>query len=128
MSSLPPAGATTGEDAGATWRLKGLAWFTFRVYNAGMIRRVELSRLAQRQLRRVPAHIARKLLGWVESVEHDGLEEVRKIPGFHDEPLQGDRQGQRSIRLSLAYRAIYEIRKDDLAELVSVEEVSKHDY
>jgi len=52
---------------------------------------------------------------------------VRKIPGYHDEPLKGDRAGQRSIRLSRAYRAIYEIRKD-VAQLVSVEEVSKHDY
>lgn len=105
-----------------------LALFTFWVYKFGMIRRVELSRLAQRQLRKVPAYIVRKLLAWVESVERDGLEEVRKIPGFHDEPLQGDRRGQRSIRLSIAYRAIYEIRKDGLVEFASVEEVSKHDY
>ena len=64
---------------------------------------------------------------WVEAVEQDGLEEVRKIPGYHDEPLKGDRAGQRSIRLSRAYRAIYEIEQD-VAQFVSVEEVSKHDY
>ncbi len=67
------------------------------------------------------------LLIWVAAVEHDGLEEVRKVPGYHDEPLRGDRSGQRSIRLSRAYRAIYEI-KQDTAHFVSVEEVSKHEY
>ena len=61
-------------------------------------------------------------------VETQSLEEARKIPGFHDEPLSGRRRGQRSIRLSRSYRAIYEIRDDGTSELVSVEEVSKHDY
>jgi hypothetical protein len=35
--------------------------------------------------------------------------------------------GQRSIRLSRAYRAIHEIR-EDTARFVSIEEVSKHEY
>ena len=61
------------------------------------------------------------------AVEHDGLDEVRKVPGYHDEPLKGDRAGQRSIRLSRSYRAIYEV-KNDAVEFVSVEEVSKHEY
>jgi hypothetical protein len=34
---------------------------------------------------------------WVDDVEERGLEEVRKIPGWHDEPLKGERKGQRSI-------------------------------
>jgi proteic killer suppression protein len=54
--------------------------------------------------------------------------EVRKIKGYHDEPLKGNRAGQRSIRLNRAYRAIYEIRKDGATELVNVEEVNNHDY
>ncbi len=61
-------------------------------------------------------------------MEACGLEEVRKIPGYHDEPLRGDRQGQRSIRLSRAYRAIYVVKADGGIEFVSVEEVSKHEY
>lgn len=56
-----------------------------------------------------------------------GLEEVRKVPGYHDEPLKGQRAGQRSIRLSRAYRAIYEIKSDGV-EFVLVEEVNKHEY
>ena len=92
-----------------------------------MIFRVEIARLAEKQLRKLPRHIVDNLLIWVAAVEHDGLEEVRKVPGYHDEPLKGDRSGQRSIRLSRAYRAIYEI-KQDTARFVSVEEVSKHEY
>jgi len=93
-----------------------------------MIHRTRLSRKAQKQLKRVPKHVAFKLLAWVEMVENDGLEEARKIPGYHDEPLRGRREGQRSIRLSRSYRAIYEIRSDLAVEFVSVEEVSKHGY
>jgi toxin HigB-1 len=92
-----------------------------------MIRRVTISRLAAKQLRKLPRHIVDNLMIWVAAVEHDGLESVRKIPGYHDEPLKGDRAGQQSIRLSRSYRAIYEI-KEDTARFVSVEEVSKHEY
>ncbi len=92
-----------------------------------MIRRVEITKPAAKQLRKLPRHIVDNLMIWVAAVEHDGLEEVRKIPGYHDEPLKGDRSGQRSIRLSRAYRAIYEIRQN-AARFVSVEEVGKHEY
>ena len=92
-----------------------------------MIFRVEITKLAVKQLRKVPQHIVDNLMIWVAAVEHDGLEEVRKISGYHDEPLRGDRAGQRSIRLSRSYRAIYEV-KEDTAKFASVEEVSKHGY
>jgi proteic killer suppression protein len=92
-----------------------------------VIQRVELSARAKKQLRKVPVHVADKLMAWVASVEAKGLEEVRKLPGYHDEPLKGERRGQRSIRLSRAYRAIYVIAGQQVA-FVSVEEVSKHDY
>ena len=93
-----------------------------------MIHDVVLSRRAQKDLKSAPRHVATKLLYWVGEVETNGLEETRKQPGFHDEPLKGQRRGQRSIRLSRAYRAIYVIRRDGSVEFVSVEEVSKHGY
>jgi proteic killer suppression protein len=92
-----------------------------------MIRRVEITRLAEKQLRKLPRHIVNNLMIWVAAVEHDGLDQVRKIRGYHDEPLRGDRAGQRSIRLSRAYRAVYEIR-EGTARFVSVEQISKHEY
>lgn len=95
---------------------------------AGMVHEVQLSRRALKQLRRIPRHIVIKLQAWVEAVENEGLDEVRKIPGFHDEPLSGPRRGQRSIRLSRAYRAIYRLIGEGRAELVRVEEIHKHEY
>jgi proteic killer suppression protein len=64
---------------------------------------------------------------WDRASLVSGLEEVRKVPGYHDEPLKGSRQGQRSIRLNRAYRAIYVVVQDDV-QFVSVEEVNKHEY
>ncbi len=53
---------------------------------------------------------------------------MRKIPGFHDEPLKGKRKGERSIRLSRSYRAVYTTDAAANMEIVTVEEVTKHDY
>ncbi|MFN2376139.1 MAG: hypothetical protein ABR538_06360 [Candidatus Binatia bacterium] len=93
-----------------------------------MTRRVLLGRLAEKQLRRVPRHVAAKLLEWIDTVEEEGLEEARTMRGYHDEALQGERRGQRSIRLSLSYRAIdIEIGWEN-AKAVRIEEVTKHDY
>ena len=48
--------------------------------------------------------------------------------GFHDEPLKGKRQGQRSVRLNRAYRAIYVEHETGEVELIEVLEVNKHEY
>jgi proteic killer suppression protein len=93
-----------------------------------MICRVEVTRRAEKQARRLPVHVSEKLWAWVYLVMEIGLEEVRKIPGYHDEPLVGRRRGMRSIRLSRAYRAMYRLVRDGDVELVSIEEVSKHGY
>jgi len=95
-------------------------------YFEEMIRRVELSKRTRKQLQRMPRHIVENLAAWVDDVETRGLEEVRKVLGYHDEPLHGDRRGQRSIRLSRAYRAIYIVKEEGKVECASVEEVSKH--
>lgn len=78
---------------------------------------VAITKLAEKQLRTLPAYIILKLQTWIDVVKHKGLAEVRKIPGFHDEPLKGKRQGQRSIRLNKAYRAIYIIDTSGLVHL-----------
>ncbi len=93
-----------------------------------MIRRVELTRRAEKQVRRIPVHVGAKLLHWVYLVREIALEEVRRIPGFHDEPLVGRRRGMRSIRLSRGYRALYRVVPQGDIEVVCVEEVSKHGY
>jgi hypothetical protein len=61
-----------------------------------MIFRVEITRLALKQLRKVPQHIVDNVMIWVAAVEHDGLEEVRKVPG-HGEVRVG--RGSQQTRL-----------------------------
>ena len=86
------------------------------------------SRAVNKDLDRVPAVIARKFRIWVELVEESGVRETRRHKGFHDEPLKGRRQGQRSVRLNRAYRAIYVEHQTGEVELIDVLEVNKHDY
>jgi proteic killer suppression protein len=93
-----------------------------------MIRQVELSSLARKQLKKTPRHIVENLAAWVDDVETQGFEEARKVPGYHDEPLHGERQGQRSIRLSRSYRAIYVVKSEGTVQFVLIEEITKHAY
>lgn len=83
---------------------------------------------AVRQLKKTPLHIKEKFYKWVKQVKEIGLSEVRKIKSYHDEPLHGNRENQRSIRLNNAYRAIYIIKKDNTIKFAMVQEINKHDY
>jgi proteic killer suppression protein len=67
------------------------------------VTQVEFTRGAYKDIASLPTHIVGKLKTWVAAVELVGLAEVRKRPGLHDEPLKGERKGQRSVRLSKAY-------------------------
>lgn len=89
---------------------------------------VELTRQAEKDLRKLPDYVVLKLYAWIDDLGHRGLRKVRKTPGYHDEPLRGKRKGQRSIRLSKAYRAIYRIADDGAIEFIQVLEVNKHEY
>ena len=82
----------------------------------------------EKQLDRIPDPIARKFRIWVALVEESGIHDTRRYKGFHDEPLKGNRAGQRSVRLNRAYRAIYVEHKSGEVELIEVIEVNKHDY
>lgn len=90
--------------------------------------KVTYSKFAEKQLSKVPKYIKEALYLWAATVHKIGLEDVRKIKGYHDEPLLGERWGQRSIKLNRSYRAIYEQKNDKELILISVVEVNKHDY
>lgn len=85
-------------------------------------------KFVDKQLDKLPDVIVRKFRIWVALVEESGIREVRRNKGFHDEPLKGKREGQRSIRLNRAYRAIYVETSDGKIELIEVLEVNKHEY
>ena len=80
----------------------------------------------QKDLKKVPKHIKSRLIVWGEKIRNYGVREVRKIKGYHDEPLKGKRKGQRYIRLSRHWRAIYREEKDGTINIV--EEINKHKY
>lgn len=64
----------------------------------------------------------------IDRLSEVGWREARKYSGFHDEPLKGRRLGQRSVRLSKAYRAIYLETSCGQYQIIEVVEVNKHDY
>jgi toxin HigB-1 len=89
---------------------------------------VELSKQALKNLQQVPKYIVLKLQAWIDDVGYRGLSQVRKVAGYHDEPLKGKRKGQRSIRLSKAYRAFYIIDESRKIHFVEIMEINKHEY
>ena len=91
------------------------------------IYRVVISKSALKDLKSVPMSILNKFQSWVEAIEIEGLYQVKKLPGLHDEPLKGKRRGQRSVRLNRSYRAIYTIEGDTIT-FIFVREVTKHEY
>jgi len=90
--------------------------------------KVYWSKQVERELLRLPEFIQQKFRAWVVAVEREGMSSVRKLKGFHDEPLRGTRIGQRSVRLNRAYRVIYVEHRDGHIHIAQVIEVNKHDY
>jgi toxin HigB-1 len=88
--------------------------------------KIAIKKSARKALEKAPAFVQDKLDTWLDAVRETGLQEARKIPAFHDEPLSGKRQGQRSIRLSLHWRCIYE--ETEMGILLTLLEVTHHDY
>jgi proteic killer suppression protein len=90
--------------------------------------RVEYGREVAASLDRMPFYVHLRFKNWLADIELKGLDEARKRPGYHDEPLKGRRIGQRSVRLNRAYRVIYMELRGELIVIVRVLEVTKHDY
>lgn len=82
----------------------------------------------EKQMDKLPIYIIEKFYDWVCSIKRSGLSRVRMSPGLHDEPLKGDRLGQRSIRLNRAYRVIYVEVEGKFLKIIKVLEVNKHEY
>jgi proteic killer suppression protein len=82
----------------------------------------------EKQILKLPRYIQSKFDSWVSLLEEHGIYEIRRMSGFHDEPLKGRRFGQRSVRLNKAYRVIYVQSRQDHIEIIEVIEVNKHEY
>ena len=95
--------------------------------NENVIYKVVIGKRAGKDLEKVQRYVADLFFAWVLDVERRGLEEVRKVPGFHDEPCKGNLRRLRSIRLTRGYRAHYRVEVNRV-EFVFVEGVNKHEY
>ncbi|HEX4045195.1 MAG TPA: hypothetical protein VHZ76_05965 [Gammaproteobacteria bacterium] len=54
-----------------------------------MLYHVKLTKRAEKNLDKIPLQIVLKLQAWVDAVKQFGINQVRKIAGYHDEPLKG---------------------------------------
>ncbi len=79
-----------------------------------------------RKCSKLPMNVVKKYELWKSMVFRHGPDKLREFPGFHDEKLKGERRGQRSSRLSLQYRVIYEVERDVVT--VYVLEITPHYY
>ena len=93
-----------------------------------MITHVEMKKSAQKEIEKAPVQVRRKFALWISSVRMICLEKTRKFPSYHDEPLHGQRKGQRSIRLNDQWRAFYIIKNDETVEFVEIQEITAHEY
>ena len=83
-------------------------------------------RRAARQFDRLAEDVLKRYEKWKDIVVISGPDGLRLIKGFHDEALSGEKKGCRSSRLSLKYRVIYQVLKEQV--LVQVLDISAHDY
>ena len=90
--------------------------------------RVEVTKFAEKQLRRVPNEIFESFIYWKDLIHQGGLRKMRIIRSFHDEPLKGSRQGQRSSKLNQSYRVVYFEKDETEVIVICVIEVNKHEY
>jgi hypothetical protein len=68
---------------------------------------------------RLPSQVKERFLKWSQEVEAKGLKEVKKTPGYHDEPLAGH-PGWHSVRLNDGFRACYQLVVQNGLEVIEV--------
>ena len=88
--------------------------------------RIQEHRDIAKACRKLPDAVVKKYELWKDIVFRHGPEKLKEFSGFHDEKLKGEREGQRSSRLSLQYRVIYTVKRDIVT--VFVLEITPHKY
>lgn len=88
---------------------------------------VILEKTAEKDLRKVPKHIAITFNVWRLQVVQLGLEVVQSNPTWHDRPKKGKLSHMRSASLNKKYRVIYRVVYQIKNNQVIVEGVG-HDY
>ena len=88
--------------------------------------RIQEHRSLDKIIEQLPLQVVKKYELWKDIVFRHGPEKLREFPGFHDEKLKGELEGQRSSRLNIQYRIIYSVEKDIIT--VYVIDITPHKY
>ena len=80
----------------------------------------------QKEYKKLPKQVLKKYELEKKIVFRHGPDKLREFPGFHDEELKGERSGPRSSRLSIQYRIIYVVDKNNIT--IRVLEINHHEY
>ncbi|EKD73114.1 MAG: hypothetical protein ACD_45C00458G0001 [uncultured bacterium] len=67
-----------------------------------------------KSIKSIPLRIRKEYEVWKRIVELQGIQGLRMIKGYYDEALLGEWKGFRSSRLSLQWRVIYKVQKEQL--------------
>ncbi len=76
--------------------------------------------------KKLPAQVLKKYELWKDLVYRHGPSILKNFPGLNDEKLSGIREGQRSSRLNLQFRVIYQVENENI--MVYVLEITPHNY
>ena len=76
--------------------------------------------------KKLPAQVLKKYELWKDLVYRHGPSILKNFPGFNDEKLSEIREGQRSSRLNLQFRVIYQVENENI--MVYVLEITPHNY
>jgi plasmid maintenance system killer protein len=75
---------------------------------------------------KLPLQVVKKYELWKNIIFRHGPSKLRDFPGFHDEKLKGEFEGQPSSRLNDQYRVIYSVEK--MMVMVYVIDITSHKY
>jgi len=76
---------------------------------------------------KLPTNVKEKFLDWEKAVQEKGLPEVKKIPGFHDEPVKST-PGRHSVRMNQGYRVFYDTVEENGVIKIKVVDINMHKY
>jgi len=75
---------------------------------------------------KLPSQVVKKYELWKDIIYCHGPEKLKEFPGFNNEKLHGDREGQFSSRLNIHFRVIYQVDREAIT--VFVIEITPHNY
>lgn len=86
------------------------------------------SRQAEKTAEYLPKHILKGIRDWIALVEDHGVAFMQFRGAYKDEALQGQRFGQRSIRLNRSWRLIYRRHTNNTVQIWEILEITHHEY